>query len=164
MTDGDWLSLLMFLSFIVLFFSGFPVGVDKIIPIGFHHHECVSANCRLLPIRIVLQGFPIARGSPFGTLAVKALSPRGLVIRSISALLYTNGYTHMINLADPCCIVTIVFEVLRPGDAVAYLRSRALVAQGTGRMRVIPGHETGPRWTAVGSLAVGLGETGSTLG
>ncbi len=52
----------------------------------------------------------------------------------------------------------MIFEVLRPHRPVSELGSRILVAQNPRRVRVVAGHERGPRRPTIGALAKGLGE------
>ena len=77
----------------------------------------------------------------------------------MTTLLDAAGDAHVVNLADPGTVVAVVLEVLRPSDAIPDLRTRALVAQGPGRVRVIPRHETGSRRPTVGALAISTGKT-----
>ena len=123
------------------FFRSFAIGVHEVIPVGFHDHEGVAAHGRLLAIGIVLQGFPVTRSSPFGALAVEPLRPGSLVVRPVTALLYANGYSHVIDLAHACGIVAVVFEMLRPGDPIPNRRPWTLVAQHPNRVRIITGQK-----------------------
>ena len=61
----------------------------------------------------------------------------------------------MEDLADPRGVVAMILEVLGPHRPVSDTGSGIAVAERTGGVGVIPGHEGGTRGTTVGALAVG---------
>ena len=153
-------------------FGRLSVGVNEIITVCFHDDERVSSNRRFLAIGIVFEGLAIAGSFPFGAGAVKSFGPAGFVVGTVVVVVIPTvapdfnsaGNAHMENFRNPCGVVAVVFEHLRPHFAITDLRSWIFVTENARRVRIVAAHKRRPTWSAVSSLAIRLGITGAARG
>jgi len=142
--------------------SRLPVGVDRVVPLGFDHHKGVAADNRPRAVRIAFEGLADASCFPLRAWAVEAFGPRLRIVSAIPPLLDAPGHAHVKDLAHAGGVVAVVTKGFCPGLAVANLGSGARVAEHTGGVWVVARHKRRTRWTAVGPLAVGPCEAGAS--
>ncbi len=147
-------------------FRCLPVAVDEIVAGGLHDDERVSSDDWFLAVRIAFESFPDSRRHPLGSRAVETFCPGARVVgtvvavmvASVAAILDSPRNPHVVDLADPCAVVAVVLEMLRPGGPVSDLGAGVRVAEYSSRVGIIAGHERSSRRTAVGSLTIGSRE------